>query len=585
MYLQNRLIRLIHAENKNVLIGSDVKGRLHMFDLELNLLASSPLTSYSRPINAIVATEKYVFTRDRLGAIGKWDLETLRPLDYYDDFYLRDDTDLMEEEEPSHSPARGIAYLNGKIYANNGYLQMVVLDAETFDVLEIRTMPHEAFIDCINTERPELQAYALTSGQVYIGNLETGEFPKMVRADNASVHIIRYDKRHDRYWTSQDRGMGEGEWVSTGVTAFGVDGSDFQSYQVAYDDIEFLQFDQDYSHAYVGGFNGNIYVFDNTKRQLTLKRVLDRPLKHQIVNGVFLSEDQIYIVIQTGEVFRLNSKGEITHRADIYYNCIWTMEAHPEDESLVYAATDDGVQLIRYGTGKFKTVRLERVANHPHGFGLVKDVKVLPDGSYVAIGRMGMVFRANSEGNLIWYRPIQGITRSVGMSVDFTKCLVSTDDGIVQELNVADGSLIDQFEMGCPVYGAAYAVDGRRVLTISKGMNVHVYPADSKELLGQIPFGYRFKRLYRDKQGRLFISGDGFVELDLETYGKKGTYVEHLVNTKENGFVLTDSVHVVGYGYQMASYDYESGEILDLKEHMPDFSKALIGRVGEDGVP
>ncbi|MGZ4164600.1 MAG: YncE family protein, partial [Tumebacillaceae bacterium] len=118
MYLQNRLIRLIHAENKNVLIGSDVKGRLHMFDLELNLLASSPLTSYSRPINAIVATEKYVFTRDRLGAIGKWDLETLRPLDYYDDFYLRDDTDLMEEEEPSHSPARGIAYLNGKIYAN-----------------------------------------------------------------------------------------------------------------------------------------------------------------------------------------------------------------------------------------------------------------------------------------------------------------------------------------------------------------------------------------------------------------------------------------------------------------------------------
>lgn len=585
MYLQNRMLRILYLPKQNVLVGADVKGRLHMFDLELNLLASSPVTSYNKPINAIVASEKYLFTRDRVGTIGKWDIETLRPLDFQDGFSLRDDSYLMEGEEPSHSPSRGIGYHNGRVYVTNGYVQLTVLDAETFQVVEHLPTRNEQFYDCFCMDNPDLQAISNIDGEVLVGNIETGEFPTVVAVDTGSVHNVRYDQRHNRFWATQDRGKDEYMWWKTGVAAFAPDGSDFQLYQIAEDDLEFLQFDHEYNNLYVGGFNGKLYIFDNTARELTLKRVLG-PLPFQIINGAFVSEDQIYVLLQTGEVYCLDRMGRIVHRADYANGCIWTMEPHPEEESQLYLGTDHGVQIIRYSAGRHKSVDIERLAKHDHGFGITKDVKPLPDGSYVAIGRMGMVFRADREGNLIWHTPIQGIPRTVGLNADFTKALACTDDGIVLELNVADGSVIDRIELTGSVYGAAYALDGRRLLGKSKDVCVQVYAPDSHEVLGTIQLTQKIKRVYRDRQGRLFsVGGDGMCELDLETYQVKQDFNELLVNNKENGMVLGEYAHVVGYGYQLATYEFATGEPTDLQEWLPDFSKGVAGRNGEDGLP
>ncbi|MCY0881007.1 MAG: hypothetical protein OWS74_03345, partial [Firmicutes bacterium] len=178
MRFPQRLTRMIYIPNHDFLIGADVAGKLHAFDRDLNLLQSSPDIGYAVPINAITSDGEFAYTRNRRGSIAKWKLPDLDPLDVYDDLMLKDDGDLWPEEVPSPAANRGIGVLDGRLYANNGFLQIVVLDTRTFNIVAIRpALSQEAFIDCINTELSQLQAVSDTDGTVFLGNLSTNEFP------------------------------------------------------------------------------------------------------------------------------------------------------------------------------------------------------------------------------------------------------------------------------------------------------------------------------------------------------------------------------------------------------------------------
>ncbi|MFD2169977.1 WD40 repeat domain-containing protein [Tumebacillus lipolyticus] len=585
MHIPNRLLRVVYAESQNVLIASDVRGRIHKFDLALNLLQSSPAVTYDRPVNSLCLSDKYVFTKDRAGAIGKWDLATLQPLDFYDEVMICDRRDLFEDEEPSPSPNRGIAYLNGKVYTNNGYTQIVVLDAETFEVIDIRTSPSPTFFDCICVGNPELHALSDVEGKLYIGNLETNEFPVQAQVDTNVVHGVVYDARHDRFWTTQDGGLGEDKLVRTGVTTIEKDGTGFQEYKISHEDNEFIQFDQDCRNLFVGGFNGKIFIFDNETKEFRLKRVIG-PLDFQIIHAAIVSEDQIYALLQTGDLIQLDRRGVEVNRALFHNRCVWILEPHPDDESLLYAGTDEGVHLIRYGPGRFDTVHLEQLEKHVHGFGITKDVKPLPDGSYVGISRSGIAFQAERDGTIRWYRQVLGVPRGVALSAEYDRCMVATDEGTVWEFCTEDGSVLDRIPVGSPVYACAYALDGRRIVTADQHQMVHVYPPDSHERLGSIQFTLRLKRMMRGSAGEIYVTGgDGMVELDLENYAIKKQFVKYLTNTKENGVYCEGHMYVGGYGYQVGTYRYEDGEMVDLQEYLPDFSKAFAARVPEDGIP
>ncbi|MGE7875461.1 WD40 repeat domain-containing protein [Streptomyces venezuelae] len=585
MYNQNRLLRVMYVENKNFLIASDVSGRIHKFDLDLNLLQSSPSVTYNRPVNSLCCTEKYVFTKDRGGAIGKWDIETLAPLDFYDETLICNQEKLFEDEEPSLSPNRGIAYLNGRLYTNNGYGQMVVLDAETFEVVNIFESPSNTFFDCICVENPDLHALSDVDGMLYIGNLETNDFPVQVKIDTNVVHGVVYDKRHDRFWTTQDGGLGEDKLVRTGVTTIEKDGTGFNEYKISHEDNEFIQFDPEYKFLFVGGFNGEISIFDNTNKDFKLKRVIG-PLEFQIIHAAVVSENQIYALLQTGELIHLDGTGSEVNRTHFNNRCVWILEPHPKDENLLYAGTDEGVNLIRYEAGRFKTVNIEQIDKHVHGFGIIKDVKPFPDGSYVGISRSGITFKADNTGTIQWYRQVLGVPRSIALNKEFNKCMVSTDEGTIWEFNTEDGNKIDSFYVDGPAYACVYTLDGRRVVSTDKNQMVYVYAPGSHEVLGSIQFSRRLKRMSRGSNGEIFVTGGhGMIELDLKDYGVKKHFEEALISTKENGVLCNGHVYVGGYGYQLATYQYEDGEIIDLQEHLPDFSKAFAASVPSDEIP
>lgn len=586
MNLQNRMLRVVYSAAHDVIVASDVRGRIYKFDADLNLLQASPVVSYDRPVNAICLTDKYVFTKDRFGSIGKWDLATLRPLDFHDGKTTCDRSGLYPDEEPSPTPNRGIAVLNGKVYTPNGYNQFVVLDAESFAVLDIRSSPSETFVDCICVDHPELHALSDVDGNLFIGNLERHDFPVRLKIDTNVVHGVVYDHRHGRFWTTQDGGLGEDRCVRTGVTTVEADGSGFAEFKLSHEDNEFIAITPDGRHVFAGGFNGKIAVFDNTGRDFHLARLFG-PLEFQIISAAVASADRIYALLQTGDIICLDSLGHERCRTHADSRCVWTLEPHPADASVLYAGTDQGVTLLRYGAGRFGSVDIEQIDRHDHGFGIVKDVRPFVDGSYVGISRKGDVFRASRTGAILWQRQVAGVPRGIALSPDRDRVLVSTDEGTIWELATAGGQVVDRIPLGSPSYACVYAADGRRVVTADAGQQVVVYAAEGHAVLGRIQaFQYRLKRIGVLSNGEVYVTGpDGMFELDLDACEVRRSFGDYLVSTKENGVLCQGHLYVGGYGYQVASYRYDTGDIVDLQETLPDFTKAFVASVPEDGLP
>ncbi|WP_431224299.1 YncE family protein [Serratia sp. L9] len=578
MNIPNRLLRVFYADNE--LICSDVKGRLHKFDTELNLICSSPALGYNKPINAVVLYKTFIFTKDRFGTVGKWQRDTLEPIDFYEAENLCDREKLFDGEEPSPSPNRAIAVLNDRLYTNNGFGQIVVIDVNDFRLLDIRESPSPSFFDAICVENEETHMLSDVDGTVYIGNLEENYFPISRKLDSNVIHGVVYDRRHDRFCTTQDGGLGDDKCVRTGIISIDKDGENVKEYKVSHEDNEFITFSFDYEKIYIGGFNGKISVFDNSNKEFKLEKIFG-PLEFQIIHAVVDEKNNIYTLLQTGDIFKLNSDGEIVGRTHFLNKCIWMLEPHPENDKYLYAGTDVGVAIFTWEEGIFGSLQVKQLAHHRHGFGIVKDIKPLNDGSYIGISRKGDVFHCSEQGHILWVKQVLGVPRGLSLNKAQNRCLLSSDANKVYEFNVNDGGLIDTIELNGPSYACAYTREGNRAFTCDFHQQVIFMHSESQDILGSITFNARLKRLITDKHGHLFVTGPGGVfEIDSNNMKVKSETGEFLVSTKEtcaysNGFIFAG-----GYGYQVGVYQYADGEIVDLEENLPDYTKAFAAFPG-----
>lgn len=580
MNIQNRLLRVFHYDNE--IICPDVKGRLHKFDTDLKLVCSSPALGFNKPINALAIDGEFIFTKDRFGTVGKWNRSTLEPVDFYQADNLCDRTKLFEDEEPSPSPCRGMAVLNGRLYTNNGFGQIVVIDINTFELLDVRESPSPTFFDAICVECDGLHMLSDVIGNVYIGNLEENHFPIVRKIDTNVIHGVIYDRKHDRFCTTQDGGLGNDECVRTGIISVDRDGSNIREFKVSHEDNEFICFSHDYENIFIGGFNGKISVFDNAEKDFKLEKVFG-PLEFQIIHADVDDKNNVYALLQTGDIVKVDAQGKEIKRTHFSNKCIWILEPHPHDDHLLYAGTDAGVALFSWKQGKFDSVQVEQLGHHRHGFGIVKDVKPLNDGSYLAISRKGDFFRCDKHGHVQWVKQVLGVPRGIAVNEGQTKCLLSSDANLVYEFSTETGDLIDTLTLNGPSYACAYTHDGVRVFTCNYHQQIMFVPSDSSQVIGTIKLKSRLKRLISDKKGHLFVTGPGGVfELDTVNMKVKLETGEFLVSTKETCVYCNDYIFAGGYGYQVGVYQYSDGEIVDLEENLPDYTKAFAAFPADD---
>jgi WD40 repeat protein len=531
----------------------------------------------------MTAAGEWVVGRDKRGTLLRWRLDTLRLVDVLDADRTANRAELLEGEEPSPVMSRGITVHKGKVYVNNGYRQMAVLDLDTFAVERIEPnfaghVPLEWFCQ----DHPGIDVASDKAGRVFFGDLESLDFPTVVQADGGNIHRILYDPLHDRFWATQDDGVDEDNNIANGVLTLDADGSVTGQLLLARDDVEFLAFSPDHRTVYVGGFDGVLHLLDNSTPELRVASTVTG-FSHQLTDFAVGDDGMIYTLTQDGDIRRLTADGtRVLARALFRRQCVWDIQPATDDPAELYAATDDGVAVLSVVPDGLGEPRLDLRAHHTHGMGFTRRVVPLP-GGWAGVTRDRWVFRADRDGTVLWRHRLGALAHTVAGSPDHTRLIACHNDG-VDELDASTGELITRLDIGrASAWAGCYLSTGERVVASSTGL-VSVYAAEGTEVLREFDTGEYPKRMWADDSDALIISGENGIKRVSATDGEvTHRWTELLDNTVENGVLLADTVYAVSYGAQLAAYERESTEITVLVEDLPDFAKALAAVPFEDG--
>jgi outer membrane protein assembly factor BamB len=609
MELTDRVTRIISLGARG-LLAADVTGRLHVLDRDLNLLRSSKalptaILSSSRPVYTLAVAGGWVVTKDMGGSIAKWSLDTLDLIVHYDAYSLCDRSLLKEDEEPSPVMSRGVTIWGEKVYVNNGYRQLVVLDLESFSIQQIvPSITGDIALENFCTDHPDVHVVSDKGGRLHFGSLDSLEFPIVVKADESNIHRVCWDPRHQRFWLSQDAGHGHNAYRDHGVATATPDGTITQEKHFAGNDVEFVALSPDGTKAYAGGFDGVLHIFDNTSPELRIQRTISG-FPHQLIDIALDADGSLYVLTQDGELVKLDADGRALARADFRRQCVWDICASPEDPSTLYVATDDGVAVVNVEETQAGFVSLRVSHHHITGLGFTRRIVAMPDG-WLGLTWDRKVFRCSSSGKVRWLRDLPAFGHTIAASPDRTRVLVATNAGGL-ELSASSGDQLEllvvaaqataerpmegeaaakQATEGLATWAGTYLPSGERVLATRTG-HLQAFEPDGIRGTWSLTLDYAeyTKRMFVTDDALYVIGALGMKEIPLGSLKVERRFVELLENTVENGIVFDGTACAITYGGQLAAYDYDSQEPIDLKEDLPDFPKGLAVVRTKDGRP
>jgi outer membrane protein assembly factor BamB len=578
--LTDRVIRILYVDGTGLLV-SDAYGRIHLLDEQLRLIRSSPFVREGRPVYGLAVADGWVIGKDRQGTVLRWSLDTLELVDRLDPATTCDRSGLGPDEEPSPITSRGIAIWDGRIFVSSGYhRQMLVIDLASFEVLEVRpNVCGPSPMEWASTDHPERHAVSDKRGNLRFGSFTDLEFPDLVKLDEGTIHRVVYDARHDRFWATQDFGVGDNADVANGVVVVDTDGHKLDELLFARDDVEFLAFSPDHSRAYAGGFEGELHIFDNTTPQLRVERVVTG-FPHQLFDITVTPWGDVYVLCQDGEIVQLDERGEFRRRLGFRRQAVWDLQPSAGDPSVLYGATDAGVAVVevRYtATGPMLDVRAEHVTGH----GYTRRVAALPDG-WLGITRDRMVFRSGADGTPRWSRRLDALPHTLAVSPDATRAVVATNDGAV-ELDTADGAVVGGHDVdGVPIWAVTYLPGGELVLISHNG--VIVVTGTDGRTTWRLDQGEYPKRAWA-QDGLLYVTGDGGVKEIEVGRGVVCRWSRLLDNTVENAVVVDGLVIACSYGMQLVVFEQDTARFVGLLENLPDYPKGMTVLRDVDGRP
>lgn len=571
MELTDRILRILHVEGAGI-IASDTFGRVHLLDEELRVLKSSPRVRNGRPLYGLEVADGWIVGKDRMGAVLRWSLDTLDLMNRIDPESVCDPSTLMEGESPSPISARGIGIWDGRVYVTSGYHhQMLVLDLESFDVLEIRdNICGDSPMEWASTDHPTQHAVSDKVGNLRFGNFSTLEFPLVVKLDDGNIHRVRYDARHERFWCTQDYGEGETSDIANGIVVVSMDGEKEDECLFGRDDVEFVIFSPDYSRAYSGGFDGELHIFDNSERDLRIERTVSG-FSHQLSDITVSPSGDVFVLCQDGEIVKMSADGTFVCGLNFQRQAVWDIQPSLEDPNVLYCATDSGVAVAEvHQVASGPTLRIRE--DHETGHGFTRRVAPVA-GGWLGITRDRHVFRAAQGGATFWSRQLPSLLHAVAASPDHSRLLVASNAGAF-ELDAVTGEELGVLTVdGLPIWACTYLPDGRRVLITRNGILV-VFDEEADTPSWKLNQGDYPKRVW-PQNGFLYVVGDGGLKEIEVGHGVTRKWNDMLSNTTENATVNEGLVCEVSYGMQLAAYTYENNDFVGFLEDLPDYPKAL----------
>ena len=578
MKLRQRAARVVWVEGHGLLV-TDVRGGIHLLDEDFQLIRSGRHPENTAPIYAATTSGAFAYTKDTRGSLTQWELATLRPVNTLDADNLRGGGEYLEGEEPSTVINRGICVWRNRVYVNNGYLELVVLDADTFDLVEVRRSFTDNFIEWFCTDRHGEQAVADKKGNLFVGDLANLDFPVQVRIDDeTNLHRVKYDARHDRYWVTQDAGTDDGLYVSNGLVVISPDGRELHNFKFAADDVEVLEFNEDFTRAFSGGFDGEIVVFDNRGAEPSIVTTI-RPFRHQIIDLTVTKRGDLVVLGQDGQMERIGPDGERKARLDFDSSCVWDIQPDRLTEQGYLVSTDTGVLEIRLVDTDRSHPNVRVTARWDLGLGFIRRVRPVPDGTFLGISRSGVLFRADRTGTLAWSADFEPHLHDLSLNSDSSRVLVAANEGAVEH-DAATGERVRRLDVG-PLIPWTCSYGPGNELVVGTRNGVLFCFESTGEPRWRLDFDGYVKRIRPDGELMLATGGGfGAALIDYADGKVHGQWLEGLENTVENAVIIGDRVYLSSYGLQLGVYGRSSPDLLGMIEPAQDFPKAMARHCG-----
>ena len=563
--IQDRILSIKYLPQSNSIIASGRKGQVYILDSNLQVQKRSPMNDLYHPINAMVVNETEIFTRDTYGNVVKWDLATLTTKEILYAQELRDHTDTESDAANVTSPSHAIALQGTSLFVSTGYGKVAEIDTLTFTVKNISDPTKNTFLECINLVSDTLNVLSDFAGNLYYGDLKRPDSFQTFKADRGPIHCVTFDPRYNRFLFTTDN--------SYSLGLFNPAKRSIEKLKITNDDLEWIDLNNDFSLIYVACFDHYLHVFTNDINPRLKQKI--GPFKFQLKQVLCTQKNELFVLLESGEIYKLNETGELLAQSPWRGNAIWTTDVHPTLPNQFYSGLEDGSVLVSEVMEVNNSVTLRTLARLPFKFGRIRRALPLSDSSFIGISTSGYAFRATKEGQILWEQEIGGILRDVAFNSTATKALIGSENGLAIELNTLNGAELDKFNFEAPIWAVCYDHQDRR-LVAERRHRLHVFDADSNHPVKRIDAFDNIKRL-KVVGNSLIVNGPGAIwEVDLDTWQIKTVLREWLTTTCENALVLNQKVYGISYNCYLTTHDRSSGEILDVQGSLFDFPKGLV---------
>ena len=572
--LTNRITRISYVEDVGLLAG-DVAGRIHLLDDDLRLVRSSPALHDGQPIIALLATDDWAVGKDHHGNLSQWDLDSL-DLIHRMDLGATRHVDKIDEPILGH----GLGACDGRIYTSDRHGQLVQIDLTTFTVRDAD--PHDndyAPVQYFCTDHPTIHAVVDHPSRILFGSLPALKFPTIVEVPTGTIHRVRYDARHDRFWAVQ-HDADKGVRLANGVILLSPNGNLEEELFFSRYAMAFLEFSATGDRVYAGGAEGVLHVINNVTRHPTVLCTVGG-FPHQLTALALPRDGSLLVLTASGELLKLDPELEcVQAAAPIRRRGVWDLTPVQDDSHRLYCGTNEGVTVLAVRDTPRGGPAVTPVAHHRTPFGMVRSVLAVP-GGYVAIGSKERVFRADEDGNVVWSSPLDDLGYDLAVSADHTRLLVATGIGGL-EFDTERGDLFARLSAdGVPLTVAAYGLAGERLLGNRLGSIVAFAPEERRELWW-IETGKTPRRIWCSADA-IYVCGDGGL---LQLHAPNGAVISSWTALSchlEAALVLDDQVYVACTDGQLHVFDHGRDEPIAHVDHLPDVAHALALVRGGNG--
>lgn len=581
MELTNRITTISYVDDLGLLVG-DVAGRIHLLDDDLRLVRSSPALHDGQPITALIATDDWAVGKDRHGNLSQWELGSLDLINRMDSRATSVVPGPFGHGDEIAEPmlGHGLGACDGRIYTGDRHGQLVQIDLATLTVADgDRHYNGHGPVQYFCTDHPTIHAVVDHPGRIVLGSLPTLEFPRIVDVTTGTIHRVRYDARHHRFWAVQhdaDKGVG----LANGVVVLSPAGNVEEELFFSRYAMAFLEFSPTGDRVYAGGAEGVLHVIDNvTRRPTVLCTVGGFP--DQLTNLAVPRDGSLVVLTVSGELLKLDPELEcVQATAPVRRQGVWDLTPAQDDPHRLYCGTNEGVTVLAVQDAPAGGPTVTPVAHHRSPFGMVRSVLAVP-GGYVAIGYKERVFRADEDGNVLWSSPLDDLGYDLAVSPDHTRVLVASGIGGL-EFDTERGDLVEHLSVdGVPLTVAAYGPAGERTLGNRLG-SIVAFAADGNTELWWADTGKTPRRMWCLADA-IYVCGDGGLLTLHPTHGAVTSTWTALGCSLEAALVLDDQVYAACTDGQLQVYDHGRDKPIAHVDHLPDVPHALaLVRAGND---